>query len=382
MLHNQILKSLFQTYKESNLQGRYINNTHIIPLLNTLSKRVTIKQIGKSVLHKPIYGITFGKGSKRVLMWSQMHGNESTTTKAVFDLINTLITYKDQNLDHILKNCTITIIPILNPDGAEQYTRVNASEVDLNRDAQVISQPETKVLLDIFYSFKPHYCFNLHDQRTIYNAGKVNKPATVSFLSPAQDEERALTENRKKAMEIIVEMNKVLQKQIPGQVGRYDDSFNINCVGDTFQNLSVPTILFEAGHFSEDYQRERTREYIFQSLITALYFISESEVNGTNYESYFKIPENEKLYFDILLRDALLDGELVDIAIQFEEVLVGGKIEFFPILSQVGNLTSHFGHREILVDKNEVKIHKNEKNVVFEIVIVKKNSQISTINLM
>ena len=47
---------------------------------------------------------------------------------------------------HILKACTLYIIPILNPDGAKAYTRLNANEVDLNRDAQDLSQPESKVL--------------------------------------------------------------------------------------------------------------------------------------------------------------------------------------------------------------------------------------------
>jgi hypothetical protein len=47
----------------------------------------------------------------------------------------------------------------------------------------------------------------------------------------------------------------VLQRYIPGQIGRFDDSFNLNC-GDTFQAMGVPTLLFEAGHFEGDYQRK------------------------------------------------------------------------------------------------------------------------------
>ena len=35
----------------------------------------------------------------------------------------------------ITKEITLKIIPILNPDGAQQYTRKNANEIDLNRDA-------------------------------------------------------------------------------------------------------------------------------------------------------------------------------------------------------------------------------------------------------
>jgi murein tripeptide amidase MpaA len=67
---------------------------------------------------------------------------------------------------------------MLNPDGADMYTRLNANEVDLNRDSQNLTQPESKVLREIFDLFQPHYCFNLHDQRTIL---RPVKPATVSF---------------------------------------------------------------------------------------------------------------------------------------------------------------------------------------------------------
>jgi hypothetical protein len=57
-----------------------------------------------------------------------------------------------------------------------------------------------------------------------------------------------------KAIDLIANINTVLQRYIPGQIGRFDDSFNLNCIGDTFQAMGVPTLLFEAGHFEGDYQ--------------------------------------------------------------------------------------------------------------------------------
>ncbi len=215
-----------------------------------------------------------------------MHGNESTTTKALFDLINTLLNERDPIIKTILSRCTLYIIPILNPDGAEAYTRLNANNVDLNRDAQQLSQPESLILKSAFEQFKPNYCFNLHGQRTIFSAGNTNIPATVSFLAPAQDKTCKITDTRKIAMELIASMNNALQEQIPDQVGVYDDSFNNNCVGDTFQSLDIPTILFEAGHYKNDYLREKTREFIYQSLFTALSYMSSGEVSGSKYEQY------------------------------------------------------------------------------------------------
>jgi murein tripeptide amidase MpaA len=46
---------------------------------------------------------------------------------------------------------------MLNPDGAKSYTRVNANEVDLNRDSQNLTQPESRVLRTAFDLFQPDF---------------------------------------------------------------------------------------------------------------------------------------------------------------------------------------------------------------------------------
>ncbi|WP_067148325.1 M14 family zinc carboxypeptidase [Pseudotamlana agarivorans] len=371
----QAIKSLFLNNKETALYGRYITNKDIEPLLNNLPETASVKVIGHSVQDRPIYGIKTGHGKKRILLWSQMHGNESTTTKALFDLLNTLL--KDESdLNHLLEACTLYIIPILNPDGAKAYTRINANEVDLNRDAQNLTQPESQVLRTIFNDFKPHFCYNLHGQRTIFSAGKVNKSATVSFLSPAQDKDCTITPNRKVSMEVIAVMNAMLQQEIPDQVGVYDDAFNINCVGDTFQSENVPTILFEAGHFHEDYQREKTRELIYMSYITSLDYISKNPVDGLVYDSYLSIPENEKLFLDIIIRNALIEGETVDVGIQFEERLINENLEFIPKIVKIENLEGIFGHKEIEAHGNEVLNENGESlEIDSENVLVRINNE-------
>ena len=294
-----------------------------------------------------------------------MHGNESTTTKAIFDLLN-ILQQKNEVSNIILNNCTIKIIPILNPDGAFSYTRANANGIDLNRDAQNLSQPESNILLSIFNEFNPDFCFNLHGQRTIFSAGNLSKPATVSFLAPSQDKEATVTKNRKQAMEIIFKMNEALQQVIPNQVGIYDDSFNINCVGDTFQSKNVPTILFEAGHYENDYSREQVREYIGLSLITSLTNIANNNILGKDYLGYFDIPLNEKLFFDIIIRNAKLNDNVpnIDIAIQFNEVLKDNKIEFIPTIKKIGDLDKYFGHIEIDVSGKPVLTYNSE--MIFE----------------
>ena len=238
-------------------KNRYLSKQKWDQLLKALPYQLPTSVIGHSVLNQSIYAHRLGKGPKKVLIWSQMHGNESTTTRALLDLFDHLHSSIGAKL---LKGLTLLIIPQLNPDGSSAYTRLNTNNVDLNRDALDLSQPESIALNEVFKSFSPDFCFNLHGQRSIFAAGKGGKPATLSFLSPAADDKRSLTPARVKAMQLIALINNNLQKFIPNQIGRYDDTFNSNCVGDRFTSLGVPTILYEAGHNSLNYDRNFTKK--------------------------------------------------------------------------------------------------------------------------
>lgn len=354
------IKALFLKHREKRLSDRYITHHHIKPLIKSRHKEWRADVIGASVLGNPIHAIKIGTGNKKVLMWSQMHGNESTTTKALFDLLNTLSSTETQ-IAHILESCTLYIIPILNPDGALVYTRLNANQVDLNRDAKNLSQPESVILRSVFNNFKPHFCYNLHGQRTIFGAGNTGRSATVSFLSPAQDKSCKLTANRKMAMEVIAVMNTKLQKLIPNQVGVYDDAFNLNCVGDMFQSENVPTILFEAGHYKRDYSRDKTREFIYIALLESLDYIAKNEVNGSSYEGYLGIPENEKCFFDVIIRNVKTTEQTTqDIAFMYQEKLINNKIEFIPTVEKIDDLTNYFAHKEL--DANYMSVTDEHGN--------------------
>ncbi|MBQ0788222.1 MAG: DUF2817 domain-containing protein [Oceanihabitans sp.] len=376
----ETLKLLFNKHKEVLLFNRYIHAEDIAPLLQKLALKCKVSVIGKSVLDKNIHTITLGSGPKKILMWSQMHGNESTTTKAIFDILNLLLSDEEVS-EAILKTCTIQIIPMLNPDGAKAYTRVNANQVDLNRDAQDLTQPESVILKACFEAFKPHFCYNLHGQRTIFGAGDANNSATVSFLAPAQDEACTITNNRKRAMEVIAVMNANLQLQIPNQVGVYDDSFNINCVGDTFQTQNTPTILFEAGHYKDDYTREKVRAYIFQSLLVSLDYIAKNAVSGEAYLPYLDIPENQKCFYDLIIRNARVaqDGDLLDIVIQYQERLIGDAVVFIPKIEKFTRRNEFFAHREIDAKEGVVETVKKEAITIgYENDLVKlRNDEIS-----
>lgn len=338
--------SRIKQLKNKNISGRYLNNNHLKTVFENLENNFELKTIGYSVLDLPIHATVFGTGKTKILIWSQMHGNESTSTKGLIDFFSLL----DSHVDFrklISENYTLYCIPILNPDGAKAYTRVNANNIDLNRDAFDCSQPESKALRAVYEEFQPDFCYNLHDQRTIFGIENTQLPATISFLSPAFDASTSFNATRLKAMSVINTMYKALEKVIPGQIGRFDDSFNINCIGDYFTSLGTPTILFEAGHFKDDYQRDIVREIICYALVTSF---TESVEEESVIEEYLAIPPNCKFFYDILYKNVrIIDNsevKIITFAAQFEEILKKDVVLFEAQIVMIDNPENYRGHLE------------------------------------
>lgn len=364
----QNIHSNFSDRKVQDLNGRYISNAHILPILNSLPSGFSYEIAGHSERNQPIFVVKAGNGPSKILIWSQMHGNESTSTKALFDFIFNI---EYLGISFFLEHCSFFIIPILNPDGAQDYNRFNANGIDLNRDAQALTQSESLVLREAFNVFEPDFCFNMHDQRSIYCVAGTKNSASLSFLAPAEDKDRSISNNREQAMGIISEVNNVLQLFIPNQISRFDDSFNINCVGDQFQSLGVPTILFEAGH-SRDYHREDTRKYMLIALLSAVKCISQKTTPKDAIETYLDIPENEPLFFDVLIKNVSIemDGKtaITDIGIIYEEVLIENKIHFVPKISAIDCLNDYVAH-QFIDGKFEALALLNNKKIELGITI-------------
>ena len=360
-------------YLEPKLKGKYIHLDVIFPLLESFKNVFEITEIGKSVQQRSIYQVQIGTGKTKILMWSQMHGNEPTTTKGLFDFFNFLS--KDSELAQQIKNkYTLLCIPMLNPDGAFAYTRENANSVDLNRDAYLASQPEMKLLRILYEEFKPDYCYNLHDQRTIFGTEGFNLPATMSFLAPAFNKDRDYNEVRMKAIVIINKMNRALQEYIPYQIGRFDDSYNVNCTGDYFTTQNTPTILFEAGHFQMDYGRDESRKYVFISLLSSLLDNYENVIVDNELDNYLRIPQNNKRFFDFIYKNVkIIDNsveKIINFAAQYDEVLENNEIYFKAKISKVSDLEEYSGHTEydcesMLFSENGINIPEIGKEANF-----------------
>jgi len=320
ILTTTFVKSFFEKHKETSLFGKWIQFQNIESLFKKHESIFVIQQLGSSELQKPIMQLKIGNGNKRILLWSQMHGNESTGTKALFDLFN-CFSNNSSEFTTILENCTLLFIPMLNPDGAEVYTRVNANNIDLNRDAVERVAIESKLLRKTLEDFNPHFCFNLHDQRTIFGVEGTKNTATISFLAPSEEASRAITKGRIQTMNVIVAMNELLQKIIPNFIGRYTDEFYPTATGDNFQKLGYNTILIESGHFPNDYYREFSREYSFYAILQGLFHIA-TNTEFNSYQGYFEIPNNEKMFFDVIHRNR----NKKDVAFQYVDKIIDNQL--------------------------------------------------------
>ena len=341
--------ALATKYLHPDLTGKYIHLNTITPVMNSFADQFEVKVIGQSVLQKEIYQVKIGSGKTKILIWSQMHGNEPTTTKGLFDFFNFLAS--DTELAHQIKsNYTLLCIPMLNPDGAFAYTRENANGIDLNRDAVAETQPEMQLLKRTYEQFKPDYCYNLHDQRTIFGTEGFNSPATISFLAPAFDAACQYNSTRMKAVEIIVAMVEVLESYLPHQIGRFDDAYNVNCTGDYFTTQQTPTILFEAGHYPNDYNRDESRKFVFIALVASFLRQNENVVVDNDLTKYLRIPQNNKCFFDIIYRNIkIIDNnveKIINFAAQYREEVIAGKVKFRAVISKISDLDHYFGHVE------------------------------------
>lgn len=218
-------------------------------LLKLKELGVQYEAIGTSYGGREIFQVEWGKGETKVLMWSQMHGDEPTATSALIDMFAFLQTNRDKK-DWVAKlenTITIRAIPMLNPDGAEFYQRRNLQHIDINRDAQQLETPEGRILKNARDSWRPDIGFNLHNQQELTSVGSTKRQATNSFLAVSGLADGSSYPGLERNKRICAVMIKALNEFIEGNIARYDDDYNPRAFGDMISAWGTPVILIETG---------------------------------------------------------------------------------------------------------------------------------------
>jgi hypothetical protein len=358
LLSSSELKVLHDNRIE-NLEEIQLTPSHINHLLDDFAERESISSrlVGHSFSGLPIKCLSIGNGPIKVLMWSQMHGDESTATAAVLDLLHLLSCNETESL---LKNSldekfqsliTLHIIPMLNPDGALSGTRENAQCIDINRDALSLQTPEGKILDSVVTELSPDYAFNLHDQHDYYRCGEGGKSSTLAFLAPAFDIENNVDPARRRAMALIALMKAQSNSLLPKGIARYDDEFSARSFGDQIANRGISTILIESGHYPDDEFRQVARTMNVSALIHALNMLCNQENWNTEEklealeEKYWQIPKNQEFKLcDILIKKVGFAGGdyTADIAIRKTS-----RFKNIFLLADIGDLHEQYGLRTI-----------------------------------
>lgn len=263
---------------------------------------VRTTEIGRSLRGREIRAVSFGSGATRVLLWSQMHGDESTATMALTDVIHFFAEGGDDPLRTLIRErLSVTMIPMLNPDGAERFQRRNAAGVDINRDARRLATPEARALKAVRDSLAPAFGFNLHDQGARTTAGAEGERVAIALLAPAADSSRAYGPIRDRARQLAALLTAGLQMRLPGRVAKYDDTFNPRAFGDLIQHWGTSTVLIESGALPDDPEKQELRRVNVMLLLTALEAIATDRYQEADPNAYEDLPFNRRVANDILL---------------------------------------------------------------------------------
>ena len=346
------LYDAYEKYKEPTLKDRRFKFVDLQPLIFDLRKHglFKVEKLGMSIEGRDITMLSIGTGETSVLLWSQMHGNESTATMALFDIFNLFESSDfDDFKDNLLSKLTIHFVPMLNPDGAELFTRRNALGVDLNRDAQRLQSPEAKILKGVRDRLNADFGFNLHDQSRYYTVGYSPNPATISFLAPAYNYPKDINTVRGNAMKVIGKMNDIIQKYAPNQVAKYDDAYEPRAFGDNIQKWGTSTILIESGGYQDDREKQEIRKLNFISILSALEVIADKTYETEDFFKYDALPFNKRQLFDLKIENLnyKLEGKdyTLDVAINRFEMEYDGhnKYYFYSSIEELGDLSIYYG---------------------------------------
>ena len=267
----------------------------------------SMEKIGESVEGRAIHHVSFGKGATPVLLWSQMHGDEPTATAALFDVFEYLSKHRtDDAVRAIYGNLTLHFVPMLNPDGAERFQRRNAQGIDVNRDALRLQTPEGRLLKSLRDKLNPKVGFNLHNQSWGTGIGKPPKPASISLLSVAYDEKRTESRGRKLTKKLCAVIRESLEPFASGQIGRYDDEFEVRAFGDNLTLWGTPVVLIETGPWPSQEPDPPLIRLNFVAIISALDALATGNVERANPKRYEELPKNESGLLYIAIRNGTL----------------------------------------------------------------------------
>lgn len=313
---------------------------------------VVRQKIGRSVEGRALETFRFGKGTRRVLVWARQHGDETECTAALCTVLRDLLEHADEPVQKaILENLDLLVFPNVNPDGMDRCTRQNATGIDLNREAQYLSQPEGRALVRLKDDFRPDFSFNLHDMcarkaRTGLDAGLIS----LAYQAGPFDESNSDNDVRLRAKTVIAEMFRTVTKITPKEsICVYKAYYMNRAFGDSMMRWGVPCVLIESGSWYSDQGGE---DFVIRlhalSLLAGLYFVAVGADEPFNNDVYESIPFDVGTHeFDTLFRGGrVVDPESasllkadVGVWTELQDFRTTPRRQFNSLVRNIGDLT-------------------------------------------
>jgi len=297
------LASLYDGVRVPGLDDRrFDHQTYWGAVTPFLNGSVSTRVAGESAEGREIRHLTFGNGPTTVLLWSQMHGNESTASMSLADIIRFFSDQPEHPLaQRIASGATIHMIPMLNPDGAERFRRRNAQGIDVNRDARRLETPEGRLLKAVRDEVEPDFGFNLHDQGAAVRVGRSDRGVAIALLAPAFNEAREVDDKRRRAMQVSTLLIDAMEPLVGDHIAKYDDTYNPRAFGDLMGAWGASTILIESGAWEGDPQKQHLRKTNFVGILSALDAIATGRYEQYDPSVYENLEYNGRRVTDLLI---------------------------------------------------------------------------------
>jgi len=299
------LSAAYSDYRTAGLDSRRFDPAQYWRLARRILDRdpgrFRVRELGSSVDGRPLYRVDFGDGDITVLLWSQMHGDESTASRALLDVFDYLQRNPDDaRVRRIEERLAVTVVPVLNPDGAARFVRYNAVGIDINRDARLLASPEARILKAVRDDVAAQWGFNLHDQNIRTRLGRTDTGVQISLLAPPPGA-GVTNEANQNAKHLAALLVYVLRPVVGEAIARYSETFNPRAFGDLMTQWGTATVLIESGGALDDPDKELPRRANFIAILSALDAIATGAWRDIPQDAYAVLPPNGRAVNDLLI---------------------------------------------------------------------------------
>ncbi len=135
---------------------------------------MSVQSVGKTQRGRDIMLVTLSlasaedKEKMKMLYMARIHGDEPGGTEGLLHFIDQMI--KRNDLQILLENIDIHIMPMVNVDGGMKMKRQTANGIDLNRDQVRLESPEAIAIRKVSNLIDPHFYVDFHEYQPLKSA--------------------------------------------------------------------------------------------------------------------------------------------------------------------------------------------------------------------